>query len=91
MDRETGRLKGFGFVTYSSAEEARAAITEMDGKILEPFTAQYVFAPVVIVELGTIAGGRLPELLLVVACSGRAEVRDVAVMWRPGAGCRRCS
>jgi RNA recognition motif-containing protein len=33
MDRETGRSRGFGFVTYTSAEEAGAAITGMDGKV----------------------------------------------------------
>ncbi|KQJ96556.1 glycine-rich RNA-binding protein 1 [Brachypodium distachyon] len=35
MDRETGRSRGFGFVTYTSAEEAGAAITGMDGKDLQ--------------------------------------------------------
>jgi RNA recognition motif-containing protein len=33
MDRETGRSRGFGFVTYSTNEEAGAAITGMDGKV----------------------------------------------------------
>jgi RNA recognition motif-containing protein len=32
MDRETGRPRGFGFVTMSSAEEAQKAIAEMNGK-----------------------------------------------------------
>jgi cold-inducible RNA-binding protein len=31
MDRETGRPRGFGFVTMSSAEEAQKAIAAMNG------------------------------------------------------------
>ncbi|WVZ71305.1 hypothetical protein U9M48_019903, partial [Paspalum notatum var. saurae] len=32
-DRQTGRMKGFGFVKYSSQEEAEKAIKAMDGRI----------------------------------------------------------
>ena len=32
MDRETGRSKGFGFVEMDNAEEARAAITNVNGR-----------------------------------------------------------
>jgi len=32
MDRETGRPRGFGFVTMSSAEEAQKAIDALNGK-----------------------------------------------------------
>ena len=31
-DRETGRSRGFAFVEMSSADEAKAAITALDGK-----------------------------------------------------------
>jgi len=34
-DRETGRSRGFAFVEMSSAEEAKAAITALDGKEVE--------------------------------------------------------
>ncbi|MCA9387264.1 RNA-binding protein [Candidatus Dojkabacteria bacterium] len=34
-DRQTGRSKGFGFVTFSTEEEAQAAISEFDGKEVE--------------------------------------------------------
>ena len=32
MDRETGRPRGFGFVEYSNAEHARAAMAALNGK-----------------------------------------------------------
>lgn len=31
-DRQNGQSKGFGFVTFSSADEAKAAIAGLDGK-----------------------------------------------------------
>jgi len=33
-DRQTGRMKGFGFVKYSSQAEAEKAVKAMDGRIL---------------------------------------------------------
>ncbi|XP_022879462.1 glycine-rich RNA-binding protein 3, mitochondrial-like [Olea europaea var. sylvestris] len=35
MDRETGRSRGFGFVTYTSTDEASSAIQELDGQELQ--------------------------------------------------------
>ncbi|RAP33612.1 RNA-binding protein [Candidatus Marinamargulisbacteria bacterium SCGC AG-410-N11] len=34
-DRETGRSRGFGFVTMSTEEEAKTAIEQFDGKELD--------------------------------------------------------
>ena len=35
MDRETGRPRGFGFITMSSSEEAQKAIEAMNGKDMD--------------------------------------------------------
>ena len=35
MDRETGRPRGFGFITMSSAEEAQKAIDGLNGKSID--------------------------------------------------------
>ena len=35
MDRETGRPRGFGFVTMSSTEEAEKAIEGMNGRTID--------------------------------------------------------
>ncbi len=34
-DKYSGRSKGFGFVTFSSDEDAKKAISEMDGKDMQ--------------------------------------------------------
>ncbi|CAL5080099.1 unnamed protein product [Urochloa decumbens] len=53
MDRETGRSRGFGFVTYTSTEEAAAAITGMDGKDLQGRIVRVSYAH----DRGSRAGG----------------------------------
>ena len=35
MDRDTGRSKGFGFVTMANDEEAKAAMAALDGKDMD--------------------------------------------------------
>jgi cold-inducible RNA-binding protein len=35
MDRETGRPRGFGFVTMNSSEEAQAAIAGLNGRSVD--------------------------------------------------------
>jgi cold-inducible RNA-binding protein len=35
MDRDTGRSKGFGFVTMTNDEEAKAAMAALDGKDMD--------------------------------------------------------
>jgi hypothetical protein len=39
-DRETGRSRGFGFVTFAQSDEAQAAIKGMDGASLDGRTVK---------------------------------------------------
>ncbi len=43
-DRETGRSRGFGFVTYVEEESAKQAVQEMNGKDLMGRTVKVDFA-----------------------------------------------
>jgi len=40
MDRDTGRSKGFGFVTMNNDEEGKAALAALDGKDLDGRTVK---------------------------------------------------
>lgn len=44
MDRETGRSRGFGFITFTSGEEASAAMSGMNGRELHGRTIRIDYA-----------------------------------------------
>lgn len=37
LDRETGKSRGFGFVTFSSADEGATAVSRLDGAVSFPY------------------------------------------------------
>lgn len=53
-DRDTGRSRGFGFVTFAEDAEAKAAISKMDGTTLDGKTIKVNEAQ----EKGPRGGGR---------------------------------
>jgi RNA recognition motif-containing protein len=53
-DRETGRSRGFGFVTFAEDENAKSAISKMDGSSLDGKTIKVNEAQ----EKGPRGGGR---------------------------------
>lgn len=42
-DKETGRSRGFGFVKYDNAEDAKDALEAMNGKVSEQYGITSVF------------------------------------------------
>ncbi|XP_062207875.1 glycine-rich RNA-binding protein 2, mitochondrial-like [Phragmites australis] len=43
-DRETGRSRGFGFVNFSNSEDAKSAVSSMDGQELQGRSVRVNFA-----------------------------------------------
>lgn len=43
MDRETGRSRGFGFVTFGDTEAASAAVQAMDQRVYLSFFFYFIF------------------------------------------------
>ncbi|MBI4953322.1 MAG: RNA-binding protein [Myxococcales bacterium] len=43
-DRDNGRSKGFGFVTFAEADHAAAAVSQMDGATLDTRTIRVALA-----------------------------------------------
>jgi RNA recognition motif-containing protein len=43
-DRETGRSRGFGFVTYANHEDAKRAVDRLDGKEIDGRNLKVNFA-----------------------------------------------
>lgn len=72
IDRDSARSKGFGFITYTSSEEAAASITAMDGKDLQGRVVRVAYTPMtVLVEYMEVV-----DSALVVT-----EVAGMAVVW----------
>lgn len=41
MDRETGRSRGFAFITFATSEDASSAIQALDGQVLSVVRANF--------------------------------------------------
>jgi cold-inducible RNA-binding protein len=57
-DRDTGRSRGFGFVTFSRDEDAKTAISKMDGTSLDGRTLKVNEAQERSLREGNRGGGR---------------------------------
>lgn len=57
-DRDTGRSRGFGFVTFATDEDAKTAISKMDGTSLDGKTIKVNEAQERSPRGGTRGGGR---------------------------------
>lgn len=85
-DRETGRPRGFGFVTMSTAEEAQKAIEGMDGQMLDGRPLRVNQADerprggggrcVIKVGVNTVGHHINPAVIVAGAQQGRILVRD---------------
>ncbi|CAI5967223.1 unnamed protein product [Closterium sp. NIES-65] len=81
-DRETGRSRGFGFVSFNEKPGMDQAIEAMNGQSLDGLEATVAPAAAVMVALAAMAGvqGLLAAVVMVVEVVVAGEVVDTAVL-----------